>query len=505
VSGESVGEQIRVSKICKSFGETLALDGVSITVGAGEIHALVGENGAGKSTLGKVISGVVQPDSGAILIEGRETRFRSPRGALAAGIALVHQEVSLVPGMTVIENVMLGVESSALGVVRPAEMRKRFAELNAEKVFGLDPDKRVGSLALAAQQKVEVARSLVRGARVVIFDEPTAALNDAETEQVYELMRSLRDRDPTIILVSHFLKDVLRLADTVSILKDARLVRSGPAASETVDSLVVGMLGRTLDAAFPPKRPARPRTDAVLQVEGLTRSGAVEDVTFSIGTGEIVGVAGLMGSGRTQLARLIFGADRADSGRISIEGRQVSIRSPWSAMRAGIAYIPESRRDDGIIPSRSVRANVSIASLPAFSSAGVMRKRAERSAVDGILKDVDLRPWIPDNPISTLSGGNQQKAVIARWLLREPHVLLADEPTRGVDVGAKRAIYDLLHSAAESGMGVLLISSELEEVLELAERILVIRAGRLVAEFGGDVDEADVLAAAFGEGKADGD
>ena len=492
------GAHVELRDVGKSFGAARALEAVSLQIARGSIHALVGENGAGKSTLGKIVSGVIPPDHGEMLLGGEPVRLHSPREAIARGIVLIAQELSLVPALSVAENVLLGTEPRRAGFLRRAALRRRYAELAGSVGFELDGDAPAGRLRTADQQKVEILRALSRDAGLIVMDEPTAALSRPDAARLHEIIRRLAGSGTTIVLVSHFLREVLDLAQEVTILRDGRVVRTGNAADETEQSLLNAMLGRSLGATFLAKRPAGGEAPVVLSVAGLSAAG-VSNVSLEVRAGEIVGLAGLVGAGRTELARAVQGASPVTAGTVSVGGgrelRQGSIRR---ALAAGLTMIPESRQEQGLLPGRSVTENVSLASLGQFSRLGFVRGRAERGAVGRMLGQVDVRAPSQAAPVSTLSGGNQQKLLFARMLLGGPRVLVADEPTRGVDVGAKRAIYDLLTSLAADGLGVLLISSDVEEILGLAHRVLVMRRGKITAEFsGGDLTEAAILGAAF--------
>ena len=491
------GVHVELRDISKSFGGTHALEGVSLAIGHGSVHALVGENGAGKSTLGKIIAGVHSPDHGQLLLAGEPVRFRSPRDAISRGVILIAQELATVPSLTVAENVFLGVEPGHAGFQKRRELRRRYIELAASVGFELAADANVGSLRTADQQKVEILRALCRNAQLIVMDEPTAALSQPDAKALHVVIRQLARSGTTVVLVSHFLGEVLELADEVTILRDGRLVQTVPAAGQTEDSLLSAMLGRSLDATFPPKRPVPADAPVALSVRGLTAPG-VNDVSFDLRAGEILGLAGLVGAGRTELARAVYRANRAGAG--TVRAGMVSVTgTPRTAMRAGLAMIPESRKEQGLLLGRSVSENVTLSSLAQLSRAGMVRPRPERRAVRDMLARVDVRGGGHAVVASELSGGNQQKLLFARSLLRDPRVLIADEPTRGVDVGAKRAIYELLASLTQSGLSVLLISSDVEEILGLAHRVLVMRAGRIVAELTGDeATEAAIIGAAFG-------
>ncbi|MGH2872727.1 MAG: sugar ABC transporter ATP-binding protein, partial [Solirubrobacteraceae bacterium] len=449
------------------------------------------------STLGKIVAGALAPDAGTVLVDGAEVSFHSPREALVSGVAAIAQELLVVPRLSVAENVYLGVEPRHGAWVRRRALRRRYERLAAEAGFGLAADRAAGTMRIAEQQQVEIMRALARDARLIVMDEPSAALSGPDTDRLHEVIRTLAASGRTVLLVSHFLREVLELADTVTVLRDGRLIRTAPAADETEDSLIRAMLGRPLGAAFPPKVPSGSSAPVALQVSGLSAPG-VSEASLRLRQGEILGIAGLIGAGRSELARAVFGADRRQAGTVTLTGGELRPRGPHGSLARGLAMIPESRKDQGLLLGRSVTENVSLANLGEFSRGGVVNRRAERAAAQQIMQRVQLRGATLSAPVATLSGGNQQKVLFARMLLRGPRVLIADEPTRGVDVGAKRAIYDLLVSLAAEGRGVLLISSELEEILGLAHRVLVMRRGRIVRELEGEqITEPAILEAAF--------
>jgi simple sugar transport system ATP-binding protein/ribose transport system ATP-binding protein len=489
---------VELRGIAKRFGGVSALSGIDLRIARGSVHALVGENGAGKSTLGRIIAGAHAPDAGTLSIDGAPVHFGSPRDALTHGITIIAQELTLVPARSVLENVFLGHETTRRGFVDRGPMRERYEALCARAGFDLRASDRVGDLRLADQQKVEILRALARDAQLIVMDEPTAALTGEEAQRLLAIMTGLRDQGTTIVFVSHFLEQVLAVADVATVLRDGGLVRTGPTAHETPGSLVTAMLGRSMGATFPPQTPPPADAPAVLAVRGLARRGVVHDVSLTVRAGEIVGLAGLVGAGRSEVARLIFGADRHDAGEIELDGVRLRIRAPRDAIRAGIAMLPESRKDQGLHVRSSILRNTSLVHLEEVTHAGVLALGEERRRVTAATEEVGVKAAGLGVPVSTLSGGNQQKVLFAKWLLHRPRLLIADEPTRGVDIGAKRTIYELLTALAAEGMAVLLISSEIEEVLGLAHRVLVMRGGRITAEFdGGDVTENDVLRAAF--------
>jgi rhamnose transport system ATP-binding protein len=501
------GAHVELDEVSKSFGGVRALDAVSLQIGRGSIHALVGENGAGKSTIGKIISGAIGPDAGRLMLGSAPVRFHSPRDAIAAGIALIGQELSVVPALSVAQNVFLGAEPRTAGLLRGRVLRRRFDELAATAGFDLSGDASAGSLRTADQQKVEILRALSRNAELIVMDEPTAALSRPDVVRLHEVITRLAAGGTTIVLVSHFLGEVLQLADQVTVLRDGRVIRTTDAAGQTEASLLDAMLGTATAAAFPIRQLPAPEAPVALAIDRLSGQG-FSDVSLQLRAGEILGLAGLVGAGRSELARAAYRALRVSGGTVTapdgrpLSGRGRTVRwldSPRTALASGVAMIPESRRDQGLLFGRSVRENVSLSTLADYSRGGLISRRAERDAVGKMLVSLDVRAAGQGAAAGTLSGGNQQKLLFARMFLREPQVLIADEPTRGVDVGAKRAIYDLLASAAAGGMAVLLISSDVEEVLGLAHRVLVMRQGRVAAELTGEqLTEAAILAAAFG-------
>lgn len=499
---------VTLRSVSKRFDGIEALKDVSLAINRGSIHALVGENGAGKSTLGKIIGGVYRCDSGQILVEGRPVAYGSPRDALADGIALISQEVALVPQRTVIENVFLGIESIRWGFMQSAHMRERYEQLTARSGLYIPPDALVSSLRLEDQKKVEVLRAVARDARLIIVDEATAAMSPEEVQRLFSLIRRLRDTGTTIVYVSHFLEEVLSLVDTVTVLRNGQCVKTSPVSQETPETLVEAMLGRYMSLGFPEK--VYPARDAplLLSVEGLGRAGVFTDISFQLRAGEILGLAGLVGSGRSEVARAIFGADVRTAGTIRVRGKTVNPRSPREAIEAGIALLPESRKLQGLILKLPVGHNVSLPHLRQVAHGPFIESHLERARVGQLLKELDVRPVDPRVEARALSGGNQQKVLFAKWLFGRPDVLIADEPTAGVDVGAKRGIYRLIHSLAREGMAVLLISSDLAEVLGLAHRVLAMRSGRIVGEFSGpDLTEGKVMHAMFAadQGGADRD
>jgi len=491
---------VALHQVGKRYAGVAALTEINLSIDAGSVHALVGENGAGKSTLGKIISGAVRHDEGTLMIAGHERAYRSPHEALRDRVAAIQQEITLVPKRSVLENVFLGVELKSRGLPSVPLMRARLEQVQSGMGFNLRSGDLVGHLSVADQQKVEILRAVVREARLIVMDEPTAALGPDEVAGLFETINRLRRSGTTIIFVSHRLDEVVTIADRVSVLRNGRLVGTYPTAEISPARIVEQMLGRSLEETFPDLPPA-PAHDAevVLNVEGLSRAGILSDISFELRAGEILGVAGLVGSGRTEMVRAIFSADH-HTGVVQVAGGRDRLRTPRDAVEAGIALLPESRKDSGLVVQQSVEENLTLANLPRLRAWwGGVRRRLARSEARELIESLNIRPRNPRRIVNTLSGGNQQRVLFGKWLATRPRVFLADEPTRGVDVGAKFAIYEVLAGLARDGLGVLMISSELPEVLGMAHRVLVMRNGRIVANLPrGEATEDAVMHAAFG-------
>ena len=492
------GASVTLRNVSKRFGATQALDRVSLHIEPGEIHALVGENGAGKSTLGKIIGGLYTQDTGRLMIDGENIPRWDPPLALRAGIATIQQELSLVPARSVAENVFLGIERSRLGVITGSELQ-RYESLEAEVGFGIPPDVNVGSLRLADQQKVEILRALARNARLIIMDEPTSSLTKDETDRLHDVIAGLKREGRTLVYVSHFLEDVLEVADRVTIMRDGVITRTAPTAEETKASLIEGMLGRTLEATFPARRPVGADQPVVLEVREVT--GKVpKSIGFEVRAGEIVGIAGLVGSGRTDLLRLLFGAEPLGGGEILLEGEVLGPLTPQAAIERGIVMLPEDRRNLGLVMVRNVRENVTLPRLRQFAPRlGRILRSEESGAAQGAVDQLNVVPPNLEGDIEGFSGGNQQKVLFAKWTLQTPKVILLDEPTRGVDIGAKLAIYDAILEIAAQGAAVVLVSSELEEVMHLSHRVLLMSDGSLIgSSHADDLTMNEVLDCLFG-------
>lgn len=491
---------VEMHNIDKSFGGVKALSDVSLRIEPGTVHALVGENGAGKSTLSRICGGVLRQDGGQIVIDGHQVSFHSPKDALAYGIATIAQELALVPQLSVSENVFLGAEPRSVGFINSRELRDSYRQLCELVGFDLPHDIKVGDLRTADQQKVEIMRALSRGASLIIMDEPTAALSQQDTQHLHHTIRSLASEGRTVVFISHFLSEVLSLSDTVTILRDGRHIRTSTASQESESTLIEGMLGRSLGSVYPDK-PVQPDLASIpiLSAKNIYAPG-VNGVSIDVAAGEIVGIAGLVGAGRTELARAIYGSVAINSGSIEIQGKKVTLNSPKDGLRHGIAMIPESRKEEGLIPLRSVAENVSLPKIKRFSRFALVSRTNEARTVHQLLEGVTVKTSFRNAAVSNLSGGNQQKVLFARAFLCSPKILIADEPTRGVDVGSRRAIYELIKEFALGGGGVIVISSDVEEVLALSHRVIVMRGGRVAGELIGDqLTEEQVLKGAFSE------
>ena len=495
--------------LVKRFPGVLALDGVDLALRKGEVHALVGENGAGKSTLIKMLTGAYAPDGGSLLHHGREVSYASPRAAQDDGISTIYQEVNLVPLMSVARNLFLGHEPrNRLGLIDVRRMEREAEALLKKYGIALDVRAPLRSLGLGAQQMVAVARAVRTEADTVIMDEPTSSLETREVETLFGLVEQLQAAGTAILYVSHRLDELFRLCDQVTVLRDGRLVHSGPLAAQTRLSLVAMMLGRELEevkahgaTAFGEGHDVHGRP--VLEVSGLSRKNVLHDIALVIRPGEVVGLGGLLGAGRSETARAIAGADALDGGQVSVNGTPLKRSSTSGALKAGIAMLPEDRKSEGIVPGLSVRDNIALAALPRLSKGGIVSEKAIDALVDTFMKRLRIRASSPHQKVGELSGGNQQKVLLARLLCLEPKVLLLDEPTRGIDVGAKAEVQGLVEELAQQGLAVLLISSELEELVEGSDRIVVLRDGAVVDVLTDErVDAGSVMTAIADAGSA---
>jgi len=491
---------LRASGISKWYAGVRALADATFELLPGEVHALVGENGAGKSTLVKIVTGAVVPDEGTIEIDDHAVAIASPRAAKSLGIAAIYQQPALFPELTVAENIALGVERSGLwGHIDWHARRRRATELLARVGAAIDPDAEAGGLTMPQQQLVEIARALGADARILILDEPTASLSSEDTRTLFEAIRSLRSHGVGMIYISHRLEELPEIADRVTVLRDGRTIDTRPMTDVDRQELIRMMVGRELSAVFP-KRDVSPG-DVALELRGLCCAAAnVVDVDLTVRAGEIVGLAGLVGAGRTGLARAVFGVSPLDAGEIRLNGRSILVREPADAIAAGIAYVPEDRRRHGVIPELSVAANVTLASLDAISRIASLDFDSEREIAARFVDQLGVKTSSLHAPVATLSGGNQQKVALSRWLATKPSVLILDEPTQGVDVGAKSEIHALMTDLAAEGVAILMISSELPEILGMSDRVVVMRGGRIAGELArNEASQEAVLALALGD------
>lgn len=467
--------------VAKSFGAVVALRSGSLTVESGSIHALVGENGAGKSTLVKIVAGVHRRDSGELRLHGADVDFGSTAESKAAGIAVIYQEPTLFPDLSVTENIFMGRQPLGRGRrIDRATMYAEAAGLFRRLGVAIDPRRPARGLSIADQQIIEIAKAISLDASVLIMDEPTAALSGVEVERLFAVARSLRDEGRALVFISHRFDEVFDLCDTVTVLRDGEYVSTDKVADTSVDQIVSRMVGREVADLFP-KVPAE-IGDIVLEVEGLNALGTFHDVSFSVRAGEIVGLAGLVGAGRSEIARAVFGVDRYDAGSVRVAGRAVSGHSPRAAIRAGMAFVPEDRRKQGLVTDASVARNVAAVIRRGLTHAGLLSNSDENRAAGPWAAKLEVKTSALDMTAATMSGGNQQKVVLAKWLATEPKLLIIDEPTRGIDVGTKAEVHRLLSDLAAQGMAILMISSELPEVLGMADRVLVVCEGRITAE-----------------------
>jgi rhamnose transport system ATP-binding protein len=500
--GGGSGPVLMLRHAAKSFGAVHALLDGSIELYPGEAHALVGENGAGKSTLVKILAGVYQPDAGSLLVDGHEVTLHGPAMAQAAGIAVIYQEPTLFPDLTVAENMFIGRQPLRSG--RRIDGRVMRAE--AAAIFGrlgvpLDPARIARGLSIADQQLVEIGKALSLEARIIVMDEPTAALSAAEVDRLFDVVRALRSAGAAVLFITHRLEEVFAICQQATVMRDGAHVFTRPLADLTANDLVRAMVGREL-ATWQDQAHGAPG-EPVLRAEHLTREGVFVDISLTVRAGEIVGLAGLVGSGRSEVARAVFGIDRYDAGTVTVLGQQLRRASPTAAMAAGVGFVPEDRRQQGLVMDMSVQQNVALASIRRLRRAGLIRAAAEHRLAADWAARLKIKYGRLTDPVAMLSGGNQQKVVLAKWLARKPALLIVDEPTRGIDVGTKAEVHQLLSQLARDGVGILMISSELPEVLRISDRILVMREGRLAAEYSrAEASEEEIMAAATGQRQA---
>ncbi|MCW2916918.1 MAG: D-ribose transporter ATP-binding protein [Actinomycetia bacterium] len=489
--------------VSKSFGAVQALQGVTLELYAGEVHALAGENGAGKSTVVKTFAGVYRPDSGQVQVDGEPVIFHGPADAQQAGVAVIYQEPTLFPDLSVAENIFMGRQPrTSFGRIDRRAMHAETAELFARLGVALNPQQPARGLSIADQQVVEIAKAISRNARVLIMDEPTAALSGHEVARLFAVTRTLQEHGCAILFISHRLEEIFELCQRVTTLRDGQWIATEPVDGLTADDLVHRMVGRELAALYP-KQDVKPG-EVALKVSRLTREGVFTDVSFEVRRGEIVALAGLVGAGRSEVARAIFGVDRWDAGEVEVDGRRLPSASPTAAMAAGLALVPEDRRQQGLVMESSIERNIGLTQLRSLRRGPLISRKVERDRARDWALRLQLKYARLTDGVGVLSGGNQQKVVLAKWLATEPTVLIVDEPTRGIDVGTKAEVHRLLSELAAQDLAVLMISSDLPEVLGMADRVLVMHEGRLVAEIPrAEATEATVMGAATGQnGKA---
>ncbi|WP_024423677.1 sugar ABC transporter ATP-binding protein [Bacillus safensis] len=472
---------IEMHNIHKAFGKNTVLSGVSFDLVTGEVHALMGENGAGKSTLMNLLTGLYSLDQGTIQIDEKETAFKNPKEAEQHGIAFIHQELNIWPDMTVLENLFIGKEIyTKLGLLDTKKM-KTLAQTQLDRLsVNLSLEQEAGSCSVGQKQMIEIAKALMTDAKVIIMDEPTAALTEREIEKLFQVIESLKKEGVSIVYISHRMEEIFAICDRITIMRDGKTVDTKAIPETNFHEVVKKMVGRELTDRYPERTPST--GDIVLEVKQATRKGQFQDISFSVKAGEIVGVAGLMGAGRTEMMRSLFGLDPLDQGEIWVHGKKAVIKKPSDAVKLGIGFITEDRKDEGLMLDASIRENIGLPNLKSFSPKGLIDKKTEQDFVDLLIKRLTIKTASSDISARSLSGGNQQKVVIAKWIGIQPKVLILDEPTRGVDVGAKREIYQLMNELTDRGVAILMVSSELPEILGMSDRVLVIHEGTISGE-----------------------
>ncbi len=490
--------KIEMKGINKAFGSNQVLHDAGFVLEDGEVHALMGENGAGKSTLMKILTGVYKKDAGTITIDGKEVNFKNPQEAEKAGIVFIYQELNVLYDLTVEENLFMGKEiTKFFGICDKKAMRAKAQEVMEKMGVNIPVDAVMSDLSVGQQQMVEICKALMVDAKVLIMDEPTAALTERETESLFKVMKSLREKGVSIVYISHRMEEIFELCDRITILRDGSYIGTEKISEIDMDGVVRMMIGREIGERFP-KRDVK-IGDVVLRVEGLTREGLFHDVSFDVRAGEVLGVAGLMGAGRTEIMRAIFGCIPKDQGNIYIEGQKVRIKNPEQAIKAGIGFITEDRKTEGLLLEKSISDNIEIVNLKTVSQKGVLSRKKEKDLVKKEIEEFHIKCFGPWHECNNLSGGNQQKVVLAKWIATNPKILILDEPTRGVDIGAKKEIYNVINQMAALGVAVVMVSSELPEVLGMSDRIMVVREGEVRGVLDGKAaDQEKIMTLATG-------
>ncbi|MGX9133315.1 sugar ABC transporter ATP-binding protein [Rummeliibacillus sp. JY-2-4R] len=473
---------IEMTGIDKAFNGNVVLKDVQFSLLDGEIHALMGENGAGKSTLMKILTGIYGRDAGVIKVDGKEVDFKSPKEAEAMGIAVIHQELNILPDLTVAQNLFLGNEQTfgKSGILKTKKMNAEASRILSQLGLDIDVKTSAGNLSVGKQQIIEIAKAIETHAKVIIMDEPTAALTDREIETLFKTIRKLQSQGVSFVYISHRMEEIFAICDRITILRDGQYVGVRVIKETNFDEIVKMMVGRELGDRFPDRNAVI--GDVKLEVKGLTRNGYCEDINFKLRKGEVLAIAGLMGAGRTEVAQALFGYRKMNKGELFIDGQKVKISNPLQAKRLGIAYVTEDRKSEGLVVDFSIKDNIMLTNLDKASNMGIINGAKEISFVENLMKKLGVRSSGANQRAKSLSGGNQQKVVIAKWLGNEPKILILDEPTRGVDIGAKKEIYQIINNLAEQGVAILMISSELPEVIGMADRVLVMHEGKITGE-----------------------
>ncbi len=467
---------IEMTGIMKSFGTNQVLDNAGFFLRDGEVHALMGENGAGKSTLMKILTGVYTRDGGIVKVNGQEVNYSNPQEAEAAGIVFIYQELNVMFDLTVEENLFMGKEiTKGFGICDKKAMRAKAEEVLERMGVSIPVDTVMSDLSVGQQQMIEICKALLVDAKVIIMDEPTAALTQSETAALFEVIENLKKRGVSIVYISHRMEEIFELCDRITVLRDGQYIDTCEIKDITMDDVVKMMIGREIGERYPSRNHRVGKT--VFEVKGLSRKGAFNDVSFTVGAGEVLGVSGLMGAGRTEIMQAVFGYLPADSGEILIDGQPVKIKNPMDAMKAGIGFITEDRKVEGLMLDKTIRENIALANLGTISGSGVISKAKEKSLISRGIEEFKIRCFGTEHECGNLSGGNQQKVVLAKWIYTEPKILILDEPTRGVDIGAKKEIYNVINDMARKGVAIIMVSSELPEILGMSDRVMVVREG----------------------------